>query len=53
MTRLDYGDGQNETDALCPEFDPQKFALVKVTGDHHIDGDYPGLPRAILGAAKP
>jgi type IV secretory pathway VirJ component len=27
--------------------------VVKVKGGHHFDGDYAGLARVILGAAKP
>ena len=45
--------GQDESDSLCPKLDPKKFDVVKVKGGHHFDGDYAGLARVILGAAKP
>jgi type IV secretory pathway VirJ component len=46
-----YGD--EEDDTLCPKLDPRKAIVVKLKGGHHFDGDYPGLARIILAAAKP
>jgi type IV secretory pathway VirJ component len=45
--------GADESDSLCPKLDPKKFNLVKLKGGHHFDGDYAGLARQILAAAKP
>jgi len=44
--------GADEHDSLCPELDPNKIIIVKVKGGHHFDGDYAGLARQILAAAK-
>src|SRR5271167_32126 len=45
--------GADEKDSLCPKLDAKKFTLVKVKGGHHFDGDYAGLAREIMTAAKP
>ena len=45
--------GADETDSLCPKLDPKKFIIVKLNGGHHFDGDYAGLARQILAAARP
>jgi type IV secretory pathway VirJ component len=45
--------GADESDSLCPKLDPNKITVVKVKGGHHFDGDYAGLARTILAAAKP
>jgi type IV secretory pathway VirJ component len=45
--------GADESDSLCPKLDAKKFDVVKFKGGHHFDGDYAGLARQILAAAKP
>jgi type IV secretory pathway VirJ component len=45
--------GADESDSLCPKLDPKKFAVVKLKGGHHFDGDYANLARQILAASKP
>jgi type IV secretory pathway VirJ component len=45
--------GADESDSLCPKLDPNKVTVVKLKGGHHFDGDYAGLARTILAAAKP
>ena len=45
--------GSEEQDTLCPKLDPHKVTIVKLKGGHHFDGDYPGLARLILAAARP
>jgi type IV secretory pathway VirJ component len=45
--------GEDEKDSLCPKLDAHRFKVVKVKGGHHFDGDYAGLAREILAAAKP
>lgn len=44
--------GEDEKDSLCPKLDAHRFKVVKVKGGHHFDGDYAGLAREILAAAK-
>jgi type IV secretory pathway VirJ component len=43
--------GADESDSLCPQLDPKRVRLVKMSGGHHFDGDYVGLARQILAAA--
>jgi type IV secretory pathway VirJ component len=45
--------GEDEKDSLCPKLDAHRFKVVKVKGGHHFDGDYAGLAREIMAAAKP
>jgi type IV secretory pathway VirJ component len=45
--------GEDESDSLCPKLDPKRFNIVKLKGGHHFDGDYAGLARQILTAARP
>jgi len=45
--------GADESDSLCPKLDPKKFAIVKLKGGHHFDGDYAGLAQQILAVANP
>jgi type IV secretory pathway VirJ component len=45
--------GEDERDSLCPKLDAKKIIVVKVKGGHHFDGDYAGLARQIISAAKP
>jgi type IV secretory pathway VirJ component len=45
--------GEDEKDSLCPKLDPKKFKVVKLKGGHHFDGDYTGLAREIISAARP
>ena len=45
--------GSEEQDTLCPKLDPHKATIVKLKGGHHFDGDYAGLARLILAAARP
>jgi type IV secretory pathway VirJ component len=45
--------GEDEKDSLCPKLDAKKFGVVKLKGGHHFDGDYAGLAREIISAAKP
>jgi type IV secretory pathway VirJ component len=44
--------GEDEHDSLCPKLDARKFAVVRVKGGHHFDGNYAGLAGQILAAAK-
>ncbi len=45
--------GEDEKDSLCPQLDAKKYTIVKLKGGHHFDGDYAGLAREIIAAAKP
>jgi type IV secretory pathway VirJ component len=45
--------GADEHDSPCTQLDAARATVVKLPGGHHFDGDYPGLARTILGAAKP
>jgi type IV secretory pathway VirJ component len=45
--------GAEESGSLCPQLDPRRFGVVKLTGGHHFDGDYAGLAARILAAAAP
>lgn len=45
--------GEQESDSLCPKLDAHKFMVVKLKGGHHFDGDYAGLAKTILSAARP
>ncbi len=45
--------GEDEDDSLCPRLDARRFKVVKLKGGHHFNGDYAGLAREILAAAKP
>ncbi len=45
-----YGEG--EPDTLCPKLDAKKVTVVMLKGGHHFDGDYAGLTREIMAAAK-
>jgi type IV secretory pathway VirJ component len=45
-----YGEGDN--DSLCPNLDPRKVRIVKLSGGHHFNGDYAGLAREILAASN-
>lgn len=40
--------GEKETDSACPALAGSAATLVRTTGGHHFDGDYPGLARHIL-----
>jgi len=44
--------GEDEQDSLRPKLDPKKITVVKLKGGHHFDGDYAGLAREIIAAAK-
>lgn len=44
--------GADESDSLCPKLDPKRVRLVKMSGGHHFDGDYAGLARQIMAAAR-
>jgi type IV secretory pathway VirJ component len=46
-----YGD--QEDDSLCPKLDAGKVTVVKLKGGHHFDGNYAGLAKTILEAARP
>jgi type IV secretory pathway VirJ component len=45
--------GEDEKDSLCPKLDAHKISVLKVKGGHHFDGNYAGLARQIMAAAKP
>jgi type IV secretory pathway VirJ component len=44
--------GSDEKDSLCPKLNTKRFSVVQVKGGHHFDGNYSGLARDILAAAK-
>ena len=41
--------GEDEEESLCPELTKLGTVVRKVRGDHHFDGDYPGVADLILG----
>ena len=43
--------GADEEQSLCPELTPLGVKVHKVPGDHHFDGDYPGVADLILKEA--
>lgn len=40
--------GADDDDALCPKLPAGSAQLIKLPGDHHFEGDYEGLAKAIL-----
>ena len=40
--------GADDDDALCPKLPVGSAQLIKLPGDHHFEGDYEGLAKAIL-----
>ena len=40
--------GEDEEESLCPELAALGVRVHKVSGDHHFDGDYPGVADLIL-----
>jgi type IV secretory pathway VirJ component len=40
-----YGE---EDDSICPDLDPKRASIVKLSGGHHFDGDYEALGERIL-----
>lgn len=40
--------GVDDDDALCPKLPVGSAQLIKLPGDHHFEGDYEGLAKAIL-----
>ena len=43
--------GEDEEESLCPDLAKLGIAVHRVPGDHHFDGDYPGVGDLILKAA--
>jgi type IV secretory pathway VirJ component len=43
--------GADEEDSLCPELTRVGTRVHKVAGDHHFDGDYPGVADLIVAGA--
>ena len=43
--------GEDEEESLCPDLARLGIAVHRVRGDHHFDGDYPGVGDLILEAA--
>lgn len=40
--------GEKETDSACPALDGSGVELIRTTGGHHFDGNYPALATHIL-----
>jgi len=40
--------GQEETESLCGDLDPQEATVTALPGSHHFKGDYAGVARQIL-----
>lgn len=40
--------GSEESNSACPGLAERGLAVIRLPGDHHFGGDYPGLTRAIL-----
>ena len=45
--------GEDEEESLCPDLTGLGIRVHKVSGDHHFDGDYPGVADLVLEAARP
>jgi type IV secretory pathway VirJ component len=44
--------GEDEHAPLCPDLDPKRFKVRKMTGGHHFGGDYKALADLILREAR-
>jgi type IV secretory pathway VirJ component len=44
--------GEEEEDTLCRDLALAGTELIRTSGGHHFDGDYPGLARRILDGAE-
>ncbi len=44
--------GEDESAPLCPDLDPKRFKVLKMSGGHHFGGDYKGLADHILRYAR-
>jgi type IV secretory pathway VirJ component len=47
--------GTTESDTVCPELDARRASVVRRTGDHHFDRNYPAITNDLLvgfGLAK-
>jgi type IV secretory pathway VirJ component len=45
-----YGEDDDET--MCTQPEAKALQIVKLSGGHHFDGDYPSLARLILARAR-
>ncbi len=45
--------GEDEDESLCPDLTGLGIRVHKVSGDHHFDGDSPGVADLVLEAARP
>jgi type IV secretory pathway VirJ component len=44
--------GQGEEDTACPGLASRGVEVIRTTGGHHFDGDYPALARRIIAALR-
>lgn len=42
--------GNTEEDTVCPRLDPKRVTVVKRSGDHHFDRNYPAIAQNVLEA---
>ena len=52
LSRVQCFYGEEEEDSLCRDPALAGAEIVRTTGGHHFDGDYPGLARRILAGAE-
>ena len=52
VSRVQCVYGDQETDTLCRDPALARAEIIRTTGSHHFDGDYPALARKILDGAE-
>jgi type IV secretory pathway VirJ component len=52
LSRVQCFYGEEEEQTLCPDPALAQAEIIRTTGGHHFDGDYPALARRILDGAE-